>query len=101
MISKELNVVLIQFDDNFSNENFFKINTMTTLTEKLAALPPNLVQEVDDFVDFLLIKHLSSSSADILEEMQHRKRDIEQDNNIVHFSAEEWEAYCEEHRLPR
>ncbi|MBL7990518.1 MAG: DUF2281 domain-containing protein [Candidatus Kapabacteria bacterium] len=74
---------------------------MTTLTEKLAALPPNLVQEVDDFVDFLLIKHLSSSSADILEEMQHRKRDIEQDNNIVHFSAKEWEAYCEEHRLPR
>jgi hypothetical protein len=30
---------------------------MTTLTEKLAALPPNIVQEVDDFVDFLLIKH--------------------------------------------
>ena len=77
------------------------MNTMTTLTEKLAALPPNLVQEVDDFVDFLLTKHLSSSSAGILEEMQHRKRDIEQDNNIVHFSAEEWEAYCEEHRLPR
>ena len=25
---------------------------MTTLTEKLAALTPNLVQEADDFVDF-------------------------------------------------
>ncbi len=30
---------------------------MTTLTEKLAQLPPNLVQEVDDFVDFLVAKH--------------------------------------------
>jgi hypothetical protein len=27
---------------------------MTTLTEKIAQLPPNLVQEVDDFVDFLM-----------------------------------------------
>jgi CO dehydrogenase/acetyl-CoA synthase beta subunit len=30
---------------------------MTTLTEKLATLPPDLVREVDDFVDFLLTKH--------------------------------------------
>lgn len=36
---------------------------MTTLTEKLAQLPPNLVQEVDDFVDFLVAKHHSKQDA--------------------------------------
>ncbi len=72
---------------------------MTTLVQKLAELPPNLVQEVDDFVDFLVAKHLPPSS-EISEEMQQRKHDIEQNRNIVRFSAQEWKAYCEEYRLP-
>jgi hypothetical protein len=77
-----------------------RINTMITLTEKLATLPPNLVQEVDDFVDFLLTKHLPNK-ADNAEEMQRRKNDIEQNRNILHFSTEEWETYCAEHRVSR
>ena len=30
---------------------------MTTLTQKIAELPPNLVREVEDFVDFLIAKY--------------------------------------------
>ncbi|TAE24733.1 MAG: DUF2281 domain-containing protein [Candidatus Kapaibacterium sp.] len=73
---------------------------MTTLAQKIAQLPPNLVQEVDDFVDFLVAKHLPNDSSDA-EAMQRRKNDIEQNQNIVHFSAEEWEVYCAEHRVSR
>ncbi|MFY8000973.1 MAG: DUF2281 domain-containing protein [Candidatus Kapaibacteriota bacterium] len=35
---------------------------MTTLTQKLAQLPADLRQEVDDFVDFLIAKHQSRPS---------------------------------------
>ncbi len=75
---------------------------MTTLTEKIAQLPPNLVQEVDDFVDFLVAKHLSSAQQpQELLEMQQRKSDVEANRNIVRFSHDEWEAYRAEHSISR
>jgi hypothetical protein len=42
---------------------------MTTLTEKIATLPPDLVREVDDFVDFLLIKRKDSAQELIMAEV--------------------------------
>jgi hypothetical protein len=75
---------------------------MTTLTEKLAALPPDLVREVDDFVDFLVAKYqLSAQESQELLEMQQRKSDIEENRNIIRFTHDEWEAYRAEHSISR
>lgn len=75
---------------------------MTTLAEKIAQLPPHLVQEVDDFVDFLVAKYqLSAQESQELAEMQRRKSDIEENRNLVRFTHNEWEAYRAKHSISR